>query len=109
MPAARAKPRGVVARGPVRTARWVRVKVDMDRLRSQLAPRSRCRVDEAELRKWLRRSGFRPQGDWWIVRESALGQLAPSEVAAAEPMGGAAAIAGKPVAGHFAPLRSRRM
>lgn len=66
--------------------RWYRVKVDMDRLRSHLTPETRQRVDERLLRRWLRQSGFVQRGDWWVVQESGLGQLAPSEVAQAEPI-----------------------
>jgi hypothetical protein len=67
-------------------ARWYRVKVDMDRLRAHLAPGSAGKADERVVRKWLRQSGFERRGDWWIVREAGLGQLAPSELAASEPM-----------------------
>ena len=66
--------------------RWYRVKVDMNRLRSHLGPERASRVDERALRRWLRQSGFQQRGDWWVVREAGLGQLAPSEVAASEPM-----------------------
>jgi hypothetical protein len=66
--------------------RWYRVKVDMDRLRSHLAPETRQRVDERSLRRWLRQSGFVQRGDWWVVQEAGLGQLAPSEVAEAQPI-----------------------
>ncbi|HSZ54929.1 MAG TPA: hypothetical protein VK797_04670 [Tepidisphaeraceae bacterium] len=66
--------------------RWYRVKVDMDRLRSHLAPESRQRVDERSLRRWLRQSGFVERGDWWVVHETGLGQLAPSEVAEVQPI-----------------------
>jgi hypothetical protein len=65
---------------------WYRVKVDMDRLRAHLAPGNPGKADERTLRKWLRQSGFQPRGDWWVVREAGLGQLAPSEVAASEPL-----------------------
>jgi hypothetical protein len=66
--------------------RWYRVKLDMDRLRAHLSPGSPAKADERALRRWLRQSGFEPRGDWWVVREAGLGQLAPSEVAASEPM-----------------------
>ena len=66
--------------------RWYRVKLDMDRLRSHLAPGNPARADERAVRRWLTQSGFKPRGDWWLVREAGLGQLAPSEVAASEPM-----------------------
>lgn len=65
-------------------SRWYRVKVDMDRLRSHLPPGRREQADEQKLRRWLRQSGFEQRGDWWLVNESGLGQLAPSEVAEAE-------------------------
>jgi len=74
----------VPARGP----RWYRVKVDMQRLRSHLTPEGRVMTDEQGLRRWLRKSGFEEQGEWWVVRESELGQLGPSEVAEAEPIDG---------------------
>jgi len=64
--------------------RWMRVKVDISQLRRHLGPDAN--LDETHLRRWLERSGFKPQGDWWIVEESKLGQLAPSEVAEAEPV-----------------------
>ncbi|HXE52754.1 MAG TPA: hypothetical protein VN541_07045 [Tepidisphaeraceae bacterium] len=66
--------------------RWVRVKIDMERLRSHLTPETRQRSGEPELRKWLVRSGFQPQGEWWLVPETLLGQLGPSEVQEAEPV-----------------------
>src|SRR5690242_20694181 len=70
-----------------REARFYRVKVDMTRLRSHLTPEGRVRTDDRALRRWLVKSGFEPQqGDWWVVREAALGQLAPSEVSEAEPV-----------------------
>jgi hypothetical protein len=62
--------------------RWMRVKIDISRLRHHLAPEAD--VNETQLKRWLERSGFQPQGDWWLVEESKLGQLAPSEVAEAE-------------------------
>ena len=65
-------------------SRWYRVKVDMERLRSHLSPESRQTADEPMLRRWLKQSGFEPRGDWWVVCESNLGQLAPSEVAEAQ-------------------------
>ena len=65
-------------------ARWYRVKVDIDRLRAHLAPGSAGKADERVVRRWLCQSGFEPRGDWWIVREAGLGQLAPSELAASE-------------------------
>src|SRR5690349_4451016 len=68
-------------------ARWYRVKVDMDRLRAHLAPGNPARTDDKALRRWLEQSGFEPRGEWWVVREAGLGQLAPNEVAASEPMG----------------------
>ena len=66
--------------------RWYRVKVDMERLRSHLDPENPAKGDEKAVRRWLEQSGFEPRGDWWVVREAGLGQLAPSEVAASEPM-----------------------
>jgi hypothetical protein len=62
--------------------RWMRVKVDISRLRHHLGPDAD--LDERHLKRWLERSGFQPQGDWWLVEETKLGQLAPSEVAEAE-------------------------
>jgi len=67
-------------------ARWYRVKVDMNRLRAHLAPGNPAKADERAVRRWLEQSGFEPRGDWWLVREAGLGQLAPSEVTASEPM-----------------------
>ena len=67
-------------------SRWYRVKVDMERLRAHLPPGNPGKADERALRRWLRQSGFVPRGDWWVVRQAGLGQLAPSEVAASEPM-----------------------
>jgi hypothetical protein len=64
--------------------RLLRVRIDMDQLRSHVAPLSRAGVNDAQLRKWLVQSGFRPAGDWWVVPESGLAQLAPSELAATE-------------------------
>ena len=64
--------------------RMMRVKVDISRLRYHLQPDAK--LDDAHLKRWLERSGFQPQGDWWLVEESKLGQLAPSEVAEAEPV-----------------------
>jgi hypothetical protein len=65
---------------------WYRVKVDMDRIRSHVAQGSPGIADDRSLRRWLRQSGFEQRGNWWVVRESGLGQLAPSEVAASERM-----------------------
>ena len=65
-------------------SRWMRVKVDMSRLRHHLGPEAN--LDETHLKRWLERSGFQQQGDWWLVEECKLGQLAPSEVAEAEPV-----------------------
>ena len=67
-------------------ARWYRVKVDIERLRSHLSPGNPARADERAVRRWLEQSGFEPRGEWWVVREAGLGQLAPSELTASERM-----------------------
>ena len=66
--------------------RMFRVQIDMDQLRSHVMPLTRGEVSESHLRKWLVQSGFQPVGDWWIVPESGLAQLAPSELTATEPL-----------------------
>ena len=60
--------------------RQVRVRIDMDRLHRNLAPHSRARATRRTLRRWLKRSGFRPHGDVWLAPQARLGQLAPSEI-----------------------------
>lgn len=85
-PSARTQRGGKHRTGNSSDARWYRVKVDMDRLRAHLAPGNPARADERAVRRWLEQSGFEPRGDWWVVRQAGLGQLAPSEVAAFEPM-----------------------
>jgi hypothetical protein len=64
--------------------RLYRVRIDMEQLRSHVSPLSRAAVNDTQLRKWLVQSGFRPAGDWWVVPESGLAQLAPSELTASE-------------------------
>ena len=66
--------------------RMYRVQIDMTQLRSHIKPLRRTAVNDAVLNKWLLRSGFKPQGDWWIVPEPRLAQLAPSELIASEPL-----------------------
>ena len=57
-----------------------RVKIDLPALQAHLADEDRSEVSEADAIRFLVDSGFVRDGDWWIVREGALGALEPIEV-----------------------------
>jgi hypothetical protein len=66
--------------------RLFRVKINVALVRFHLSRDDRRDVSETEVRQFLRDSGFVPQGEWWIVKEAALGAVDPSEVTEAEIM-----------------------
>jgi hypothetical protein len=66
--------------------RLFRVKINVALVQSHLSRDDRRDVSETEVLQFLRDSGFVPQGNWWIVKEAALGALDPSEVTEAEIM-----------------------
>ena len=61
----------------------LRVRVDLNLLRSHLINEDGRGVDTTAVRRWLIEAGFLPHPDgdgWWVVREDDLGHLDPSEV-----------------------------
>ena len=64
--------------------RSFRVRIDLAKLQSHLSREDNRDVSAGEVRQFLLDSGFKPDGEWWIVKERALGALDPSEVKEAE-------------------------
>jgi len=64
--------------------RLFRVRIDLKLLGTNLSKEDGRSVSEREVADWLRDADFEASGDSWIVRESNLGQLDPSEVLSAE-------------------------
>ena len=60
--------------------RWLRVHLDLRRLRDALSREDDCEYTIGDVRKWLQYARFRPLEDVWLVREADLGQVEPSEV-----------------------------
>jgi len=67
--------------------RLFRVRVDLELLRRHLAKEDQRDVSIDEVRKFLRDSAFKEQGDWWIVREEDLGAIESTEVLEADVLG----------------------
>jgi hypothetical protein len=57
------------------------ISIAWDVLRAHLAKEHKRELSTAEIEAWLRDAGFKPHGQQWIVQESDLGALDPSEVA----------------------------
>lgn len=64
--------------------RLFRVKINLALVRTHMSRDDGRDVSETEVRQFLRDSGFVPRGEWWIVKEAALGAVDPSEVTEAE-------------------------
>ena len=62
----------------------IRIRINLARLRENVSKADTRVWSEAEVLQWLHDAGFTPDGDWWIARESDLGQLDPEEVTAVE-------------------------
>jgi hypothetical protein len=60
--------------------RIFRLHIDHHRLRENLSREEGRMITEQEISHWLFDAGFRAVGSAWIVHESDLGQLDPSEV-----------------------------
>ena len=64
----------------------LRIRIDLDLLRSNLSREDRQPKSEQEVRQFLIDSGFQPDGEFWMVEEENLGQLDPSEVSEVQPI-----------------------
>ena len=67
--------------------RLFRIRIDLAHLRSHLSREDNRDVSPGEVHQFLLDSGFKPDGEWWIVKEKALGALDPSEVKEATVLG----------------------
>ena len=67
--------------------RLFRVRIDLARLRSHLSREDKRDFSAEEVHRFLLDSGFKPDGEWWVVKERALGALDPGEVKEAEVLG----------------------
>lgn len=64
-----------------------RVRLDALAIQSHLSAEDQSEVSTEQVRQFLLDSGFVPDGDWWIVRESDLGAVDPAEVLEAQVVG----------------------
>jgi hypothetical protein len=62
----------------------LRIRINLGLLRANVSKADGWVWTEAEVQEWLHDAGFAREDDWWVVTESDLGQLDPSEVDAAE-------------------------
>jgi hypothetical protein len=60
--------------------RWLRVRLDLNKLRAALSREDGRQYSSGEVRMWLLDAGFRPSEENWLVREVDLGQVQPGEV-----------------------------
>ena len=64
--------------------RWLRVHLDLRRLRDALSRDDGCEYTIGDVREWLQHAQFRPRDGVWLVREADLGQVEPFEVVAVD-------------------------
>ena len=68
-------------------SRRLRVRLDLARLIANLSRDEQRQMPEEEVLQWLSDAHFtRQDGNYWIVSESDLGQVDPSEVLEVEPL-----------------------
>ena len=72
--------------------RLFQIRIDLSLLRNNLSREEGRDVSDAEVGRWLNDAGFKPTREVWIVEESNLGQLDPSEVISAEVVAAGAAM-----------------
>ena len=64
--------------------RWLRVQLNLQRLRAALSREDNCEYTSGDIHEWLQSARFRRDDGAWVVREADLGQLEPSEVVAVD-------------------------
>jgi len=62
------------------------VVLDLGKIRAHLSKADGVAYTEADVRKWLIDAGFAPQGENWVVSESDLSHVDPSEVEEITPL-----------------------
>jgi hypothetical protein len=80
------EPKGIGERASVVAVQKFLVSLNIRRIRAQLSAADGVAYTDDDVRKWLQDAGFESQGEKWIVSETDLGHVDPSEVVEITPL-----------------------